>query len=123
LDNARKWLILGCYIGQRASDLLDLTPDKITVIRGRKVCQIKQKKTGQNVTIPILPEAEAVIKSGFPHKISDTKLREYFKQLCKLAEINDPTNGRIKKSKHGTTIKGVYPKWKLIGTHVCRRSF
>ena len=123
LSNARKWLILGCYIGQRASDLLELTPDKIKVIRGRKVFHIKQKKTGQNVTIPILPEAEAIIKTGFPHKISDTKLREYFKQLCKIAEINDPTNGRIKKSKHGTTIKGVYPKWRLIGTHVCRRSF
>lgn len=123
LSNARKWLILGCYVGQRASDLLELTPDKIKTIRGRKAFQIKQKKTGKNVTIPILPEAELIIKSGFPYKISDTKLREYFKQVCRIAGIDKPTNGRIKTSKHGTTKKGVYPKWRLIGTHVCRRSF
>lgn len=123
LKNARKWLILGCYVGQRASDLLRLSERKITILRGKRVFKIKQKKTGSNVTIPILPEAERIIKSGFPHPISATKLREYFKQICRLAGIDDSTNGRIKKSKHGKTIKGVYPKWRLIGTHVCRRSF
>jgi integrase len=123
LINGRKWLILGCYVGQRGSDLLKLTPDQIKIIRGRKFFQIKQKKGEKNVTIPILPEAELIIKSGFPHKISDTNLRKYFKEICELAEINEPTNGRKKTSKHGIGIKGFYPKWKLIGTHVCRRSF
>lgn len=123
LENARKWLILGCYVGQRASDLLELNKEKIKLLKGRKVFTIKQKKTGKKVTIPILPEAEEIIQSGFPHKISDTKLREYFKKICRLADIDEPKKGRVKESKHGISIDGVYPKWKLIGTHVCRRSF
>jgi len=123
LENARKWLILGCYVGQRVSDLLRLSPKKIKVIQGKKAFQIRQQKTGKNVTIPILPEAEKIIKSGFPYKLSSTKLREYFKEVCRIAEINEPTVGRVKESKHGITTKGTFPKWKLIGTHVCRRSF
>lgn len=123
LENARKWLILGCYTGQRASDLLRLSPKHIAVINGRKVFQIRQQKTKTPVTIPILPEAETVINSGFPHPISQTKLREYFKEVCRLAGIDEPTNGRIREEANGISIKGTYPKWKLIGTHVCRRSF
>ncbi|WP_312922944.1 tyrosine-type recombinase/integrase [Empedobacter brevis] len=123
LENARKWLIIGCYVGQRASDLLELSKEKISIINDRKVFTIKQKKTGKKVTIPLLPEVEEMISSGFPHKISDTKLREYFKLLCKAAEINAPMNGRIKESKNGITTKSIFPKWQLIGTHVCRRSF
>lgn len=123
LINARKWLILGCYVGQRASDLLKLNDEEIKLMNGRKVFQIKQQKTGKNVTIPILPEAEEVISSGFPYPISQTKLREYFKEVCRLAGLDELKKGRIKGTKNGITTKGEYPKWKLIGTHVCRRSF
>lgn len=123
LINARKWLVLGCYVGQRVSDLMELTPSKIKVLNGRKVFFIQQMKTKKKVTIPILPEAQEVLDSGFPRKISDTKLREYFKKLCELAELNTPTKGRIKEGKNGITKKGIFPKWKMIGTHVCRRSF
>lgn len=123
LDNARKWLILGCHVGQRVSDLLELTPNKIKVQNGNSYFSIKQKKTGKQVNIPIFPEAQKIIDSGFPHKISDTKFREYIKQLCQLAGLNELKVGRVKDSKNGVTVKGKYPKWQLIGTHVCRRSF
>lgn len=121
--NARKWLILGCYLGQRVSDLLKLTPDKIKVLNDRKVFSIKQQKTGKKVTVPILPEADAIIETGFPRKISSTKLREYFKELCKLAGIDELKKGKMKDSSHGISKPGMYPKWQLVGTHVCRRSF
>lgn len=124
LKNARKWLVLGCHTGQRASDLLRLSADKIELYQNRRVFRITQQKTNSKVTIPILSEVEKIIKDGFPYAISQTKLREYFKMVCRLAGIDEPTKGRVRQSgKHGTTIKGLYPKWKLIGTHVCRRSF
>ena len=82
-------------------------------------------------------------------KISLVKFNEYIKQVCQIAEINTPTKGR--KKPKGTkpaaevendkpkiyiplherkktivtnpTIKGVFPKWEVISSHVCRRSF
>lgn len=123
LENARKWLILGCYVGQRVGDLLNLSPANIKEINGRKVFQIRQEKTKKDIVIPILPEAQKIIDSGFPHVISQTKLREYFKKICKQADLNELKNGRIKESQHGATKKGTFPKWQLVGTHICRRSF
>ncbi len=123
LINARKWLLIGCNVGQRVSDLLESNTDKISIIKGRKVFSITQKKTKTKVIIPITKEIEEIIDTGFPRKISDTKLREYFKKICEKAEINELVKGRVKESKHGITKLGYYPKWKLISTHVCRRSF
>ena len=123
LENARKWLILGCYVGQRGGDLMNLSADKIKIISERKAFVIRQQKTRKDTVIPILPEAEQIINSGFPHPISLEKLRDYFKKLCKLAEINELKRGRAKDEVTGETTKGIHQKWKLIGSHVCRRSF
>jgi integrase len=43
--------------------------------------------------------------------------------LCKLAELNKPTKGRLYNKKTKRREIGEYEKWRLIGTHVCRRSF
>jgi len=123
LENARKWMILGCYVGQRGSDLMSLSTDKIKIINERKAFVIRQQKTRKDTVIPILPEAERIINSGFPHPISLEKLREYYKKLCKLAEINELKKGVAKDDTTGKRTKGMHPKWKLIGSHVCRRSF
>lgn len=123
LENARKWLILGCYVGQRGGDLMSLSTDKIKIINERKAFVIRQQKTRKDTVIPILPEAERIINSGFPHPISLEKLRDYFKKLCKLAGLNELKRGRATDEVTGETVKGLHPKWKLIGTHACRRSF
>jgi hypothetical protein len=44
LENAKDWLIIGCYIGQRVSDLLPLTNDNITVRNGLELIELTQKK-------------------------------------------------------------------------------
>ena len=43
------------------------------------------------------------------------------KELCKLAEINDPI--RITSYKGNVRIDEIHPKWELVGTHTGRRSF
>lgn len=134
LENARKWLLLGCMIGQRGGDLLNITEDDIVEVDGRKLIEIRQIKTKKNVSIPVLPQALQVIESGIPYKISIQKFNQYIKDLCRLAEIDEPTPGSIRPSqteeeiaKTGRrvlpSVKGVYPKYQLIGSHVCRRSF
>lgn len=123
LINARKWLLLGCLIGQRGGDLLSITAKNIKEINGIKIIELKQQKTGKLVAIPLLPEAIEIIETGLPYKISLAHFNEYIKDICKEAELFDPVKGRKKPKQGKPTKKDIYPKHELISSHVCRRSF
>jgi len=134
LDNARDWLIIGCYTGQRVSDLLKLTKDKIVYKAGLELIELTQVKTGKLVSLPIHPTVQEVLnkRSGeFPYKISDVKFNLYIKEVCRLAGITEPTQGSktITEITKGNLpnitrkVKGIFPKWELITSHACRRSF
>ncbi|MCX7546732.1 site-specific integrase [Xanthomarina sp. F1114] len=140
--NARKWLLLGCNIGQRGGDLLQLNEANFINRNGLEVIELKQQKTGKNVTIPVLEKTKEIIKAGYPYKISIQKFNNYIKDICKLAGIDemikgskilmvDENNNEIPKDNKGNYISkgfkrkiaGTYPKWELMASHVCRRSF
>lgn len=130
LQNARKWLLLGCNIGQRGGDLLNINENNFVTRNGYEVIELTQQKTGKNVTIPVLETTKEILKNGLPYKISMPKLNEYLKDVCELAEINEMTEGGIievteegKGNKQKRKVYGKYPKHKLITSHVCRRSF
>jgi integrase len=123
LINARKWLLLGCLIGQRGGDLLDITEDNIREINGHKIIELTQQKTGKMVAIPVLPGALQIIESGMPYNISLPKFNEYIKDVCEIAGINKPTIGKKRIKANSPTVKNTYPKYKLITSHVCRKSF
>jgi integrase len=123
LINARKWLLLGCLIGQRGGDLLDITEKNIKDINGIKIIELKQQKTGKLVAIPLLPEALEIIESGFPYKLSLARFNEYIKDVCKEAGIKEPLKGRKKETSKNPNINSTFPKHELITSHVCRRSF
>jgi len=123
LINARKWLLLGCLIGQRAGDLLNITEKNIKEIAGVKIIELKQQKTGKLVAIPLLPEALEIIESGLPYKISLSRFNEYIKDVCQIAGLDKPTKARIKEKVGQPHKKDIFPKWEVISSHVCRRSF
>jgi integrase len=130
LINARKWLLLGCNIGQRGGDLLQINQNNFINRNGLEVIELVQQKTGKNVTIPVLPTTESIIKSGLPRKISIQKFNEYIKKICDKAKINEIIQGSkitvIEKGKGNTEkrkISGLYQKWELMSSHVCRRTF
>ena len=130
LQNARKWLLLGCNIGQRGGDLLNITDSNFVIRNGYEVIELQQQKTGKNITIPVLQTTKDILETGLPYKISIQKLNEYLKQVCEIAEINQMTEGGLikvtekgKGNKQKRKINGIYPKHKLITSHVCRRSF
>lgn len=123
LINARKWLLLGCLIGQRGGDLLSITTKNIKDINGIKIIELKQQKTGKLVAIPLLPEAIEIIESGLPYKISLVHFNQHLKDICKEAGLDAPTKGRIKEKKGIPHKKDVFKKWEVISSHVCRRSF
>lgn len=123
LINARKWLLLGCLIGQRGGDLLNITEKNIKEINGIKIIEIKQQKTGKLVAIPLLPEAVDIIDSGMPYKISLPRFNEYLKDICKIAEINDQITAKIKVTSKKPMELKTLEKFNFITSHVCRRSF
>jgi len=142
LANVRKWLLLGCNIGQRGGDLLNLSQDNFITKNGLELIELKQQKTGKRVAIPVLPTTKEILKEGLPYKIATQKFNEKLKILCKQAGIDQLTKGakavmldsegkEIKKDENGKyPTKGIarkitrtFPKYELITSHVCRRSF
>jgi integrase len=141
LENARKWLLLGCLIGQRAGDLLSITERNIKNLNGMMLIEIKQQKTGKQVAVPLLPDALAIIKNGLPYKISLPRFNEYIKDICKIAGLTQmikgkkptsvKTGNKITSKKTGKKIDekvklnvaGTYHKYELVTSHICRRSF
>ena len=123
LLNARKWLLLGCLTGQRAGDLLNVTDKNIRELANMKIIELKQQKTGKLVAIPLLPEALEIVESGLPYKITLFNFNKHIKDICKIAELNTPTKGRKKNRNNIATTKGTFPKYEVVSSHICRRSF
>ncbi len=126
LENARDWLIIGCYIGQRVSDLLTLTKTNIVKRDNLELIELTQVKTGKPVSIPMAWKVREILdkRNGeFPTKLSAQKFNKHIKDLCEIAGINEHTEGAKLDEESGRKLKGVYPKHELVTSHVCRRSF
>lgn len=90
LQNARDWLIIGCWTGCRVGDLMKLNNDNIqTSIKGQKFIRYTQSKTGKQVDIPIHKDVESIIErlGGFPRPISDQRFNEWIKVVCKSDSV------------------------------------
>lgn len=129
---AKDWLIIGCYIGQRVSDLLRLTTDYIIEDNGYKLIEVTQKKTNKTVAIPLHKEVREVMKrynGQFPPVFSMNQdsnsalFNKHLKEVCKIAGIDKPTKGNLNNPETNRYETGIYPKWMLVSSHICRRSF
>ncbi len=126
LENARDWLIIGCYIGQRVSDLLVLTKENIYNRNGLELIELTQRKTGKLVAIPLHPKVQEILErrnGNFPEKLSSQRFNEYIKDVAKLAEINQMIEGSCLDKETNRKKHGSYQKWELVTSHICRRSF
>ena len=122
--NARKWLLIGCEIGQRGGDLLEITSENIRYKDGKMYIDLIQKKTKKAVTIGIIsPHIIDILENSFPYKISTQKLNEHIKKVCETAKINALTEGKIFDADSGRKVFKSYEKHKLITSHSFRRSF
>jgi integrase len=124
LQNAKDWLIISCYTGQRVSDFLRFTKDMIRTENGKNLLEFTQQKTGKIMTIPVHPKVIEILNKrngAFPYSISDQRYNEYIKEVCKIAGIDTPTKGS--KSINFRKVEGVYSKYELVTSHIGRRSF
>ncbi len=121
LDNARDWLIIGCYMGVRVSDLLNLKKSDITEDH---FISLIQKKTNDPVTAILLDPVKEILNKRdgeFPRKISDQRFNDYIKVVCKIAELDEKIFGGKMVDKR--KVFDYYEKWELITSHICRRSY
>ena len=131
LENAKDWLIISCYSGQRISDFMRFTKEQIRIENGKHLIEFTQQKTGKNMTVALHPKVLEILnkRNGkFPYKISDQKYNDFIKIVCELAEINEPTKGsKMVETKKGSKVyrkqSGTYKKHELVTSHIGRRSF
>lgn len=126
LNNARKWILLGCYLGQRGNDLINLTENNIITKNGRKYFNLTQEKTGKPIHIPFNTKIDTILKEGFPYRLNingENGLNKRFKEIGKLAGIDEVVKGKKMCKESKRWIYGEYPKHEILRTHDLRRSF
>ncbi|MBK5208734.1 MAG: phage integrase SAM-like domain-containing protein [Flavobacteriaceae bacterium] len=138
LINARDWLIISCYTGQRVSDFMRFNKEMIRLENdnegnAKELIEFIQKKTNKKMTIPIHSKVKEVLNKrngDFPRQISDQRYNEFIKKVCEAAEIKEPIEGKKQlniskdpKISKIRNVEGVYPKCELVTSHIGRRSF
>jgi len=124
LNNARNWVLLGCEIGQRGGDLLNITKENIRYNGKSYYLDIIQQKTNKSVTVGVIsPHIIDIIEKHFPKKIQHQKLNDYVKVVCKLAGIDEVVKGTKLNLDTNRKELGFFPKYELIASHCFRRSF
>ena len=124
IDNARNWILLGCEIGQRGGDLLNITPENIRYNGKSYYLDIIQQKTNKSVTVGIIaPHVIDIIENNLPKKIPHQKLNNFIKVVCKLAGIVEVVKGTKLNIETNRKELGFYPKCDLLASHCFRRSF
>lgn len=125
LDKVRDLFLVGAYTGLRFSDFTKLLPQNVRDLdNGVKAFDISTVKTKDRVIIPIHPIVEKILQKYnniLPDPISNQKMNDYIKELCELAGI---TATVIKRDfRQGKMKELSSPKYKLVSSHTCRRSF
>ena len=133
LINARDWLIISCFTGQRISDFMRFNKEMIRVEDSKTLLEFDQQKTGKTMTIPLHSKVTSILKKyngDFPKRISDQRYNDYLKEVCKIAKLHQKIQGKkqINTSKDPLErkvrrVEGMYPKYELVTSHIGRRSF
>lgn len=122
LAQIRDVFCFSCVTGLRYSDLQQLRREHIKDGEIR----ITVKKTKELLTIPLNPYSLAILdKYKEQYRplpiISNQKMNDYLKELCKLAGINETVE--IVRFRGSKRIAKTYPKYELITVHTGRKTF
>ncbi|WP_276388974.1 phage integrase SAM-like domain-containing protein [Eudoraea chungangensis] len=136
LDNARDWLLISCYTGQRVSDFMRFKPSMITATTNKSdkevfLLEFNQLKTNSPITIPLNQKVMKILNKrngNFPRKIADQPYNRFIKEVCKLAGLTNKVYGSKKVlvdklSKKWRKKADNYEKWELVTSHIGRRTF
>jgi integrase len=132
LSFTRDWLVIGCYTGQRVSDLMRMKKSMIVESYGYDFINLTQKKTGKLVQIPVHQKVKQVLNSyegDFPPVFSNNAssnsamFNRFLKLVCEKAGLTDLVLGKLRNKDSERLEEGKFAKYKLVSSHICRRSF
>lgn len=122
LSQVKDIFLFSCVTGYRFSDLLQL---KRQHIKDNEI-RLTIRKTKEPSIVPLTRISREILKKYEDRvlplpMISNQKFNTYVKELCELAEINDPVE--IVRYKGAVRDSKIYPKYKLISAHTGRKTF
>lgn len=123
LEKARDLFVIAARTALRFEDLTSIQRHNLIEKDGRFYLNLKTKKTGAYVFIPLKIEVVEIFnkyEGDLPRQISNQKMNQYMKEIGKMAEINQLETKYI--TKGGLSVKRTIEKWELITTHTARRS-
>lgn len=123
LDNIRDNFIIGLCTGLRVSDFNN-NLNQTNIADG--YIEIRTKKTRTAVAIPLHKYIVQILNKrngNLPKKVNDVQFNESVKTICFDAKINEITPGLLFDAKTKRNKFDNYEKYKLVSSHICRRSF
>jgi len=117
LERSRDIFIVGCYTGLRYQDIISLNRGSVS---GNYINTV-QAKTGDRVTIPILPQVLRILEKYDYQFKSNAKINKQLKEVCKIAKIDQVV--RQKSYVKGVLVDQSFKKYELVSSHAARRSF
>ncbi|WET69063.1 tyrosine-type recombinase/integrase [Sphingobacterium sp.] len=123
LQPAKDWLIISCFTGQRISDFMEFSADKLKVIKDKKCIAFSQKKTGKSILLPLHPAVTEILKNdrSFPARLSVQRYNLQIKEVVRLAGITGKIDVRKRRGFRSRTE--TIQKWEAVSSHIGRRSF
>lgn len=121
--NIRDLLIIGVWTALRANDLFTLNEEDIDLKNDRIF--IRTSKTGAQVEIPLHPQVKEILirRGGLPEMKTGQEFNRTIKEVCKIAGLNQLTRGGLINPETKRKEIGHFPKYKLVSSHIGRRSF
>lgn len=123
---ARDWLIISCYTGQRFSDFIRFNNEMVFESQHKYFIEFTQIKTSKRMVIPLHNKVLEIIKRrqmNFPKKMSMKYYNTLIKKICKQGDLNQKTYGSLRCKSSHKHISNFYFKWELVSSHIGRRSF
>jgi integrase len=131
-DIARDWLVISCNTAQRASDLFAF--DKKNISRDGDYLKVQQTKNENSkpIELPLLPQVKEILEKyngNFPPLFSKNPETNYtiynraIKRVGRRAKLDEVSKTLISKAVRGASAIVEKEKWKLITSHIGRRSF
>ncbi|MCL1671540.1 tyrosine-type recombinase/integrase [Elizabethkingia ursingii] len=124
LKDAKDWLTISCYTGQRFSDFMKFSADKIINFQGKACIKFIQQKTKKEIILPLHPIVTCILrqnKNSFPKTLDIVNYNKQIKIIAKLAGINYTLNAK-KRIGHRAKLH-IVEKWQALTSHIGRRSF
>ena len=124
LKAAKDWLIISCYTGQRFSDFMKFSIDKMVNIDGKTCIKFIQQKTKKKIILPLHPSVKNIIQrneNAFPKPLDIITYNKQIKLIARIAGINHTLSARKRVGHRAKSF--VMEKWETITSHIGRRSF